>query len=169
MAEDGGTLLLDARPAYSLWQQRCQHGELFTVQAEGGHLTDEVLADGFGRLLTAMPAAAEFVTLYDLTAGLTGFVSCGPALLRSAMEMRAACAGKQRAVIIVSPLEDIRAWAHCLLDMIPRDGIEAYVVCTLERAWDILDQPTLPSAAAEASGGGPREPSEERVSPKVCR
>jgi len=142
----------DARPVYTLWQERCRHGDLFVVQAEGGELSDQILRGGVNFLMKAMPHCTGFVTLYDLTAGLTGFVKCAPAWMEFALQLRASSPGKQKAVIIVSPREAERSWTRWFAKTIPREGVYIHTVATLEEAWAVLEAPTLEETETEDGG-----------------
>lgn len=160
VASDEATLCFDSRPVYTLWSQPCRHGDLFVVQAEGGSLTEAALAGGVDFLMGAMPASAGFVTLYDLTAGMSGFVRCAPALMQFALRLRARCPGKQKAVIVVSPRDTERAWARWFIRAIPRGGVHAHVVATSGAAWELLGGPSLAEAdAGEASEVGAEDAS----------
>ena len=138
--EDEATLCFDSRPVYTLWRQTCRHGDLFIVQSEGGELTASTMAGGSAYLLNAMSTSSSFVTMYDLTSGLTGFVQCAPALLELATKLRSSASGKQKAVLIISSSEAVRSWTRWFVRIIPREGVSAHILTTVEEAWQLLEQ-----------------------------
>lgn len=156
MSESAGEALLglDCRPIFTVWQQHCDHGDLFIVQAEGGDLTSTSLATGADYLQRVLPQSAGFVLMYDLSAGMNGFIQHGASLLEFVLRIRVACPGKQRAVIIASSNETQRAWVRWFVNTIQRDAIPVFVVATVEEAWAILDAPDLNVVTASGMDGG---------------